>query len=358
MKIAISYKPNKGSWGGGNQFVNSLVKIACEEGHKFVFNLKDKDIDIILLTDPRAYNQEITFGSFDIFNYLLFVNKNAIVVHRINECDQRKNTKHMNILLKAANYFADHTIFISSWLKSLDIYQKDKSSSLILNGADETIFNDFYNIEWNKKEKLRLVTHHWSGNKMKGFDIYEKIDNLISSEKWNNKIEFTYIGNLPKNFKFKNTNHILPMHGAELSRELSKHHVYVTASINEPAGMHHIEGVLCGLPVIYKNSGAIPEYCKDFGISFESQEFIKALNLMIEEYNNLKLKIKEYPNKSSKMIKSYINLFKDLIDKKNKIVSNRNLFNSPFFVFLNFIFYLLNLKKIFKKLKNIFWSNK
>ena len=72
MKIAISYKPNKGSWGGGNQFVNSLVKIACDEGHKFVFNLKDKDIDIILLTDPRAYNQEITFGSFDIFNYLLF----------------------------------------------------------------------------------------------------------------------------------------------------------------------------------------------------------------------------------------------------------------------------------------------
>ena len=354
MKIAISYKPNKGSWGGGNQFVKSLVKSAFEEGHKIVYELKHKDIDIILLTDPRSYNEEITFGPFDIFNYLLFVNKNAIVVHRINECDQRKNTKHMNILLKASNYFADHTVFISSWLKSLDIYQKNKSSSLILNGADEIIFNDFHNIEWNKKEKLRLVTHHWSGNKMKGFDIYEKIDNMISSEKWNDKIEFTYIGNLPKNFKFKNTNHIQPMNGSRLSRELSKHHVYVTASLNEPAGMHHIEGILCGLPVIYRNSGAIPEYCKDFGISFESQEFIKALNLMIEEYNNLKFKIKEYPNKSSKMIKSYINLFKDLLIKKNKIVSNRKLFGSPFLVFLNFIFYLLNLKKILKKIKKYF----
>jgi len=354
LKIALSYKLNNGSWGGGNQFVKSLIKSASEEGLEIVYNLEQKDIDIILLTDPRSYNQEITFGPFDIFNYLLFVNKNAIVVHRINECDQRKNTKHMNILLKAANYFADHTVFISSWLKSLDIYQKNKSSSLILNGADETIFNDFQNIEWNKKEKLRLVTHHWSGNKMKGFDIYEKIDHMISSEKWNDKIEFTYIGNLPKNFKFKNTHHILPMHGSELSRELSKHHVYVTASLNEPAGMHHIEGILCGLPVIYRNSGAIPEYCKDFGISFESQEFIKALNLMIEAYSNLKLKIKEYPNKSSKMIESYINLFKVLSKNKNKIVSNRKLFGSPFFVFLNFIFYLLKLKKILKIIRKKF----
>ena len=71
MKIALSYKSNKGSWGGGNQFVKSLVKIASEEGHEFVYDLKHKDIDIILLTDPRSYNQEITFGPFDIFNYLI-----------------------------------------------------------------------------------------------------------------------------------------------------------------------------------------------------------------------------------------------------------------------------------------------
>ena len=136
MKIAISYKPNNGSWGGGNQFVKSLVQGASDEGYEIVYDLKQKDIDIILMTDPRSFNQEITFGPIEIFSYLLFVNKRAIVVHRINECDERKNTKHMNILLKAANYFADHTVFISSWLKTLDIYHKNKSSSLIFfNGS-------------------------------------------------------------------------------------------------------------------------------------------------------------------------------------------------------------------------------
>tara|TARA_Y100000589_G_scaffold305927_1_gene320266 strand:- start:6508 stop:7572 length:1065 start_codon:yes stop_codon:yes gene_type:complete len=354
LKISINYKPRKGSWGGGNQFTKSLVKAANDEGYKVVYDLKDKDIDIILMIDPRSYNREINFGSFDIFKYLLFVNENAIVVHRINECDERKNTKHMNFLLRLANYFADHNVFISSWLKSLNIYNKNNSSSVIMNGADEEIFNDFGNSEWNKEEKLRLVTHHWSGNKMKGFDIYKRIDNMLSHKKWSKRIEFTYIGNLPKNFNFKNSKHILPLNGKSLSRELSSHHIYVTASINEPAGMHHIEGILCGLPIVYKNSGALPEYCKEFGISFEDTDFVKALERMIDKYSYYKLKIKDYPNKSSKMIRSYIDLFKVLLKNKKYIVSNRNILRSPNYVFLNFIFYFLNLKKFLKKFKNNF----
>ena len=77
------------------------------------------------MTDPRSYNDEITFGSFEIIRYLLFVNKKAIVVHRINECDERKNTKHMNRFLRWSNYCADYTVFIASWLKDLNLYLKD-----------------------------------------------------------------------------------------------------------------------------------------------------------------------------------------------------------------------------------------
>ena len=40
---------------------------------------------------------------------------------------------------------------------------------------------------------------------MKGFDIYEELDQLIISDKWRGKIEFTYIGNIPRGFNFKNT---------------------------------------------------------------------------------------------------------------------------------------------------------
>ena len=41
--------------------------------------------------------------------------------------------------------------------------------------------------------------------------------------------------------------------------------------------MHHIEGILCGLPIIYRESGALPEYCKKYGISFKNEKFLPAL---------------------------------------------------------------------------------
>ena len=164
MKIAIGFKLKNDSWGGGNQFVNSLVNAAKKRGFQITFDLKDRDIDIILLVDPRSYISDITFGSFEIINYLLFKNKNAIVVHRINECDERKNTKYMNTFLRWANYSADYTVFISSWLKKLNIYQKNKKSKVILNGGDTKIFKNHKSLFWDGEGPLKIVTHHWSPN--------------------------------------------------------------------------------------------------------------------------------------------------------------------------------------------------
>ncbi len=348
MKIAIGFKAIKGSWGGGNQFANSLCREAKNLGHTITNSLEDNDIDIILLTDPRYFNEGVSFGSIDILKYLLFKNKNAIVVHRINECDERKNTRHMNRFLRWANYTADHTVFISEWLLSLNLYQKNKPFSVILNGADENIFTDFENKIWIKGEALKIVTHHWSSNKMKGFDVYEKLDKLVMSEKWRGKIEFTYIGNIPPGFHFKNAKVIKPISGKDLANELSRHHIYITASNNEPAGMHHIEGVLSGLPVIYKNSGALPEYCKNYGVSFNQGEFITALYKMIKNYYFYKSNLKKYPNTASKMSKDYLTLFNKLINNKREILLKRRIFRSPLYILKNFIFLIIHFSNYLK----------
>ena len=355
MKIAIGYQIKKKSWGGGNQFVVSLVKAAEEQGHKVRFDLKDKDIDIILIIDPRSYSQGITFGLFEIFNYLTFKNKDAIVIHRINECDERKNTKYINILLKLANNISDYNVFIASWLQNLNLYQKNKPYSIILNGADENIFNSKSNKAWDKKSPLKIVTHHWSSNYMKGFDIYQKLDELLESHKWSKRISFTYIGNLPTGFKFKNSKQLEPINGNNLGKELCNHHVYLTASLNEPAGMHHIEGAQCGLPLIYRNSGALPEYCKNYGIPFYDSDFIPSLEKMILEYDKYKLNNKKYPNKSSKMTSEYLDLFKDLIFNKRELFKNRKLFISPIVLIVYLLIYIYGFKNALKNL--IFRSN-
>ncbi len=354
MKIAIGFNVKNSAWGGGNQFAISLIKEAKAKGYKITTELKDKDIDIILFTDPRSFNEGVSFGSLDILMYLLFINKKAIVVHRLNECDERKNTKYMNKFLKWSNYFSDHNIFIASWLRNLEIYQKDKSYDVILNGADKEIFKSYRKNIWDSENKLKIVTHHWSGNLMKGFDIYKKIDELLMNNYFKGKINFTYIGNLPKNFSFKKARHIKPLYGVNLAKELSKHHVYITASINEPAGMHHIEGALCGLPIIFRNSGALPEYCEEFGIGFYDSFFIEAIEEMMNKYKSFKSKMEEYPYDSRNMTNQYFDIFEKLLIRKDQIVRERNLFRSPLIIVKNFIFLIMFSKKILKRILKIF----
>ena len=83
------------------------------------------------------------------------------------------------------------------------------------------------------------------------------------------KIEFSYIGNVSDDYEFKNMKIIPPLAGEELAAVIKKHHIYVTTSINEPSGNHHIEAAQCGLPVLYIDSGGIPEYCDGYGVSFQ-----------------------------------------------------------------------------------------
>ena len=337
MKVAISNKIVDGPWGGGNLFVIALRDHLLSQGHDVVFDLNDIDIDIILLTDPRSRTRNVSISVGMILRYLLFVNKKCVVIHRVNECDERKNTKTMNRRLILANYVADYTVFIGSWLKNIEIWNKktDQNSTVILNGADRVVFNTKGHAPWNEAEPLKLVTHHWGGNWMKGFDIYSAIDKLLQDNAWSKKIDFTYIGNLPKGFKFKNSSYSPPMQGKQLASELKRHHVYITGSINEPAGMHHIEGAMCGLPILYRNSGALPEYCDGYGVMFNDvNDFIPKLQEMMSNYTHWQSEIKKYSLTNEKMVESYVKLFDSLILRRDSIIKNRQIWrNIPIMLF-------------------------
>ena len=77
-----------------------------------------------------------------------------------------------------------------------------------------------------KKEKLKIVTHHWGANWNKGFTTYSKIDELLDDKAWKEKIEFMYIGNLPRGLSFNNVNVVKPLSGKELSTNKRKPFIY------------------------------------------------------------------------------------------------------------------------------------
>tara|TARA_Y100000996_G_C22548091_1_gene652639 strand:+ start:1259 stop:2323 length:1065 start_codon:yes stop_codon:yes gene_type:complete len=325
VKVSIGTNIKEGPWGGGNLFAINLTNYLKKQGHEVVNNLKDEDIDIILLTEPRKTSESSAFTHIDVWYYKTLINKEALVVHRLNECDERKNTKFVNKYLLEANKVADQTIFVSEWLRNLFINHGDISerNEVILAGADSNIFNRDGYKAWDRKEKLRIVTHHWGANWYKGFDIYKEIDNLLSKNYWKNKIEFTYIGNYPKDINFDNTKIVNPLSGKKLANKIKENHVYITASRNEPSGNHHIEGAQCGLPILFINSGGIPEYCTDYGVEFNEENFQEKLEEIVDNYNTYEKNMENYPFSSNQMCREYLDLFKLLLSQKNEIIKSR-----------------------------------
>ena len=327
MKISIGTKTKEGPWGGGNLFAINLKKYLERKGHKVVSDLCSDDIDLILLTEPRKTSESSAFSHYDIINYKKYVKQDTLVVHRLNECDERKNTQFVNKYLKYANQsVANYSVFVSYWLK--DIYHniglQSENSKVIYAGADSKIFNNHNTLYWDRKSKFKIVTHHWGANWNKGFDIYSHFDNLLAEKEYKDRFEFTYIGNLPKNFSFKNSNHIKPLSGNALVNELKKNHAYLTASINEPSGNHHIEGAQCGLPVMFLNSGGTVEYCKDFGLIFEKNNFENQLNMFHDNYSIYRKKIQNYPHNAEKMCEEFEALFLHMFENKSKFLNNED----------------------------------
>lgn len=353
LKISINVQNKEGPWGGGNLFISNLKNYLESNGNEVIFNLFDPNIDIILIIDPRMLSESVMYTPKEIEFYKRNINNKCKVVHRINECDERKETSGINEYYIKANNVADHTVFVSEWLKNIYINSgfSSKNFDVIMSGANSEIFNYHERAFWNKSEPLRIVTHHWGSNFNKGFDIYSYLDKSIQ-EKYKNQIKFTYIGNLNKDLEFQSTEIIEPKSGRELANLIKENHIYLTASINEPSGNHHIEAAQCGLPILYRDSGGMPEFTKGFGVEFQGkQDFFESLDELKNNYLTFFEKMKEYPFNSLIMSKEYLELFNKLalLSPDSHLVDKNTVFQKSFLQkFFYFLNKLLNNIKLYK----------
>jgi len=268
MKILINRKPVNGPWGGGNLFLKSMYDYLPEYGCTLTNNLEE-NIDIIFLMNPRADEKNISIN--EAINYK-FKNPNTAIVQRINDCDARKNTNDVDKMLLECSKYLDKTIFVSNWMQDYFLEKEwaCKNNHILINGVSE--FENFsHKIENNK---INIVTHHWSNNYLKGFDIYDKLDRWVSE---NNDFTFTYIGRHRNSFK--NTKLIEPIHGIELIRELSKYDVYVSASRHDPGPNHILESLNCNIPTyVHSDGGGAVEFAGSSHV-YEDFEILKSILL-------------------------------------------------------------------------------
>ena len=331
MKISIGYRLRQNPWGGVNSAMLALADELSARGHEVCFDLNPSDLDVILMVEPSSQSESTSFTHVEILRYLLLTNRRSVVVHRINNSSEAREDpdKEFNkFRIQANREVADHTVFISRWLH--DRYRESGFASprwsVILNGGDTRLWHP--GPPRKRGGKLRLVTHHWSANLKKGFDIYERLDEMLGAGDWADRIAFTYVGRLPEGFRFRHSRHVEPLAGEALGEELRRHDVYLTAAVNEAAGMHHIEGALSGLPLLYRESGALPEYCAGYGIGFTADNFDGKLSKIIDTYDAWLPRMMNYAHTAQRMCDDYLRLLESLLDQRQEILKRRRRWRS------------------------------
>jgi hypothetical protein len=312
-KILFTLKPLEESFGGGNFFVKNLSSYLISKNYKVIYEL-EPNIDLIFIIDPRK-NKSNNFKYQEIAEYKKKY-PNVKIIHRINENDKkREKTINIEPLIIETMKIADIVVFVSKWMQNyyIDKYNLKINSKSIINGCDESVFYPLKEKKFDKNNKIKIVTHHFSSNYLKGFHIYNKLDELLNDK--NQKFEFTFIGNYHEDYKPKNIHIVKACNGMKLANKLRKHDIYLTATQYEPGAMHYLEGISCGLPVLFcKNGGGTKEVCKKYGEEFEDIEsFKKKLTKIIDNYNDYYKKIDYKYMGKERCCKEYLELIQHLI---------------------------------------------
>lgn len=302
--VALNVRPLSGPYGGANQWAKQLSTFLRRSGYRVVHDLRP-GVDIVMGTHlGLSGNLAFTWAEVAAAKER---NARLRVVQRINDNDVRKGTSEMSDVLAAANKTADHTVFVSAWLRDHHAdrwFDRARPHSVIEPGADPVIFHPVGNRAWQPGQPFRFVTHHWSDNMSKGFDVYAAMDEAIAAGKAKD-FELWVIGRWPSGIKWRAARTFPACSGHDLAALLRQSHAYVSASRYEPGAMHPVEGMQCGLPLLYHaESGGTVGWGEKFGICL-GDDVARSMNEMREAYPRLRKLVLEEPPSGDRMCLQY-----------------------------------------------------
>lgn len=309
--IFCSFKPDMSvAYGGGNISVYYIIRILLERFSDFEITYElCENINLYFMVDVlKDRGQFKKYGIENVIEHKLSVNPNAKILLRVNDCDitrvvNNNNSREKKIIqyYEYIDYFVYNSSFICNYYfdKFKTIDYTEKPSVIIHNGCDQDIFNFCHKqIPCQQKEKIKIVTHHWSSNINKGYETYYKLWDYFKTNN-NNKYEFVFIGkNVPEMFsKVKISG---PFVGNELASELNKCHIYITDSRYDSCPNHVLEAISCGLPILYSDvEGGALELCQKSPLPIGEiysnfDELLKKIDIITNNYQFYIDNLKKY----------------------------------------------------------------
>jgi glycosyltransferase involved in cell wall biosynthesis len=280
MRVNILYNFQPGPWGGGNQFLKALRAKFLERG---IYTDSPEKADAILFNSHQNLKQAIK---------LKLKQPEKILIHRLGPVfhyhrgEQWK--KYDQEIINLTNKISDGVVFQSQWALREAVrlgFNENILHEVIYNSVDGDIFKRVR--KKIDKNKVKLITTSWAVNRNKGFEAYKYLDDNLDF----NRYEMVFIGNSP--IKFQNIRHIKPISSLNLSKELKRSDIFISAEEKEACSNSALEALACGLPVMVSKNGGTMEVVGGGGELFSKKEEIPGkIKLITENYSKYQNNIK------------------------------------------------------------------
>lgn len=316
MRVYLNFKAVRGPYGGANSFLRALVHALRKEGVTFVYD-PDGRFDVALL---NALTNDI-----DVAFVRRIAERGIPIVHRkvgyraSGSADMRAfdpdGVVHGDRLQLDFSPYLAHTVFQSEY--SRDVFLAggfEGDHTVIHNGVDEHIFNQRAGLRgaprttWTKGSPLRIVVSTWSADPLKGFTEYEAIDTQLVGR---DDVSVTVVGRLPDAVRFRAIRREGPYARRRLARSLKARHVLLQLALWETCSNALLEGIACGLPPIYIDSGSNRELANPYGVEYRG-DFAAAVDEMRERYIDLQESTRSHPYRISIAAPRYLEILESV----------------------------------------------
>ena len=157
---------------------------------------------------------------------------------------------------------------------------------------DETLYNSTVSprfgrprprTPWHSGERLRVVISTWSTDDSKGFPAYREVDAAFVGRR---DVELSLIGRAPAGLKLRSIRVRGARRSSRLAEYLKRQHVLLQLTQWESCSNALIEGLNCGLPAVYLESGANPEMAEPYGVPYRG-DLDDALTELLPRYDEI-----------------------------------------------------------------------
>ena len=273
-----------------NDMMIDLGKYANYHGWERIYNYKQAD----LIITNGFYTDDI----------LEWSNKNSIArIKRMDGIYYQNTFEYKNVIYNKAAKESNHVIFISHYSKdSLNILYKfvPNNYTIVLNNVDDAIF---YPIK-HKNSNFSLITSasNWSRET-------KRFKNLLDLSKIIDKDDvINVIGRCDYDVPINMIKHGYIEDQHRMNNIIANSDIFVSLFFRDAGSKVTCQGVNCKLPILYSDTGGLPELVKTNGIAIREKDNLGFLDTIPE------LDIIDMLNKY-KLIKKY---YKDIVNNYKK----------------------------------------